>query len=141
MQTCAVVPAVQRDRLRECAELLSGEHDFRSFMGTRKGLTEDLVTRRHLDIELRPGATCVDAPHLQFWDIVFSSKGFLYRQVRRTVAVLVAVAQGRLSLEDVQHLLDVPSKDSWNPRAATAPPHGLYLQHVVYDPADLAEGE
>lgn len=60
-------------------------------------------------------------------------------QVRRTVAVLVAVAQEKITLEDVQYMLDVPSKNSWHPRAETVPPHGLYLVNVEYDSEDLLD--
>lgn len=60
-------------------------------------------------------------------------------QVRRTVGVLVGVAQGRLSLEDVQYLLDHPSERNWNSKATVAPPDGLFLLDVEYPPHVFAE--
>jgi tRNA U38,U39,U40 pseudouridine synthase TruA len=53
------------------------------------------------------------------------------------VGVLVAVAQGRVSLAQVRTMLETPSVDSWDPRAVTAPPHGLYLVDVAYHEQDL----
>lgn len=35
-------------------------------------------------------------------------------------------------------MFDKPSADSWNPKASTAPSHGLYLYDIGYDEADLA---
>ena len=68
-------------RLRECAALLSGEHDFRTFMGSRRGPQKELRTLRGLEIEISPGANAVDTPDIEFWNIHFRSQGFLFRQV------------------------------------------------------------
>lgn len=62
-------------------------------------------------------------------------------QVRRTVGVLVGVAQGRLSLQDVQHMLDHPSQRNWKTKAQVAPPDGLFLLDVEYPPHVFAEEE
>ena len=53
--------------------------------------------------------------------------------------MLVGVAQGRLSLEDVQHMLDHPSHQNWRPKAQVAPPEGLFLLEVEYPPHVFVE--
>lgn len=62
-------------------------------------------------------------------------------QVRRTVGVLVAVAQGRMSLSHIQYMLDEPSHENWVPLAQVAEPEGLYLLEVEYPPHVFIEGE
>lgn len=52
--------------------------------------------------------------------------------------MLVKVAENVLTYDDVKYMFDNPSSDSWNPRASTAPSHGLYLYDLGYDEEDLA---
>ena len=52
----------------------------------------------------------------------------MYKQVRRMVSVVLAVAQSRISLDEVHRLFEEPGY--WNSKAATAPPYGLYLVNV-----------
>jgi tRNA U38,U39,U40 pseudouridine synthase TruA len=51
--------------------------------------------------------------------------------------VLIAVAQRKLQVTDVQIMLNDPSPNSWTSAAAVAPAHGLYLIDVEYDLADI----
>lgn len=53
------------------------------------------------------------------------------------VGVSEAVALSKLTTRDVQIMLQVPSKHSWNTCVALAPPWGLYLQEVQYNHKDL----
>lgn len=62
-------------------------------------------------------------------------------QVRRTVGALVGVAHGRVSLQDIQHMLDEPSHKNWVCRAQVAYPDGLYLLEVEYPPHAFKERE
>lgn len=55
-----------------------------------------------------------------------------YPKVRRTVGALLAVGQGKVTSEEIQLMLRVPSHLSWNPRIVPAPSHGLYLWQVDY---------
>lgn len=52
--------------------------------------------------------------------------------------MLIKIAQGVISYDDVKYMFDNPSPNSWNPRVSTAPSHGLYLYDMGYDEADLA---
>lgn len=71
-----------------------------------------------------------------FYDLRVSGRSFLNRQVRRIVAVILAVAQERITLRDVYEMLTIPSKHTWSSRVDVAPPYGLYLCGVEYDDKD-----
>lgn len=71
-----------------------------------------------------------------YWDIRISGRSFLYRQVRRMVGVILAVAQNRLRQRDAYEMLTIPSMHSWCPQASAAPAFGLYLTRVEYDEQD-----
>lgn len=59
------------------------------------------------------------------------------QQVRRMVGALISVAAGHISIEDIQYMLENPSKHSWNNRINVVPPYGLYLVGVEYDPLEI----
>lgn len=52
-------------------------------------------------------------------------------QVRRMTGALVAVGQGRLSVSQIQELLEARDSLAF-PQNLTAPAHGLFLTHVQY---------
>lgn len=135
------------ERARECAQLFHGVHDFRTFMGAaQQGSERDhaffsLRSIDHISIEpttpscnplLRPTATSL----YNYWDINVTGRSFLYRQVRRMVGVILAVAQDRLSMRDAHEMLTIPSMNNWRPQASAAPAYGLYLVKVAYDERD-----
>jgi tRNA U38,U39,U40 pseudouridine synthase TruA len=53
------------------------------------------------------------------------------------VGALISVAAGHISIEEIRYMLENPSKHSWNNRITVAPPCGLYLVSVEYDPLDI----
>ncbi|KAH6932485.1 hypothetical protein HPB50_006299 [Hyalomma asiaticum] len=76
------------ERVHEAMELLSGEHDFRSFKGVSRSTAEEerSTVREVTDFRLRPAAPLdSDDPlyeNVQLWEFHIRSKSFLYRQVR-----------------------------------------------------------
>ncbi|XP_045120508.1 tRNA pseudouridine synthase-like 1 [Portunus trituberculatus] len=141
-----VRPPFDAERLESVCRLLEGVHDFASFANVQsKGSIPRETLREIKSITVTPGQPLLDPTldplysKLQFWDVTVHGKSFLYRQVRRTVGVLVGVAQRCLNLEDVQHLLDHPSQRNWNSKATVAPPDGLFLLDVEYPPHVFAE--
>ncbi|XP_024902288.1 tRNA pseudouridine synthase-like 1 isoform X3 [Pteropus alecto] len=78
------------------------------------------------------------AERLQFWTLEFESQSFLYRQVRRMTAILVAVGLGALTPTQVKVILE--SRDPLGRhQTRVAPAHGLFLKSVLYrDLEDLA---
>jgi tRNA U38,U39,U40 pseudouridine synthase TruA len=53
------------------------------------------------------------------------------------VGALISVAEGNISVEEIQYMLENPSKHSWNNKITVVPPYGLYLTQVEYDPLEL----
>lgn len=135
------------ERARQCARLFHGIHDFRTFMGAAQQNTDrdhaffPLRSISHISID---PATPTCHQHSQpqasatydYWDIRISGRSFLYRQVRRMVGVILAVAQNRLRQRDAYEMLTIPSMHSWCPQASAAPAFGLYLTRVDYDEQD-----
>jgi len=114
-----VWPAVDENMLHQSAGLFPGTHDFAAFGSptTPKGTTARTVTKtgwkRMPDGE---------------WQFEIQADAFLYRMVRRSVFVQVAVAQGRCSLEEVRNALLRQKKLL----SGLAPAHGLTLVEVKY---------
>lgn len=115
-----VWPAPDLERLRDCAELLAGRHDFAAF-GTPP----------------KPGSSTVRTLQMVNWStdgglgMQFEVVGdaFLYRMVRRLVAYQVAVGQDKLSLATLASLIEV---ETIPPAIPLAPPGGLCLEEVLY---------
>jgi len=118
-----VWPSFDGDVLRQNAGLFFGTHDFAA-IGSRttpKGTTVRTVTK----------AEWKKMPDGE-WQFEVQADAFLYRMVRRLVFVQVSVAQGKCSVEKVQHAL---SKQGVL-LAGLAPAHGLTLVEVKYGSRD-----
>jgi tRNA pseudouridine38-40 synthase len=118
-----VWPAVDEDALKRNASIFLGKHDFAAFGSrtTPKGTTMRTVTK----------AEWKKMPDGE-WQFEIMADAFLYRMVRRLVFVQVSVAQGKCSVEKVQHAL---SKQGVL-LAGLAPAHGLTLVEVKYGSRD-----
>lgn len=57
------------------------------------------------------------------------------------VAILLAVGQGKLSLDYVQQMFLDPTPNSWPSDLEKAPAHGLYLTDVCYNPKYSAKDD
>src|SRR5271169_172027 len=109
-------------KMRAAAKLFLGEHDFKSFAGTRSYEMESNVrTLARCDIK-KSGA------QLTF---IIEGDGFLYKMCRGIVGTLVQVGQGKIPLAKVQSIL--ASRDR-RVAGMTAPAHGLVLWKVFYQP-------
>jgi tRNA pseudouridine38-40 synthase len=108
------------DRMREAAALLRGRHDFAAYAASNGSEREDTVRDlRRLDLVRRASRV----------KIVFEADGFLYKMVRSLVGALVAVGEGKLSLDEVSALLAGARRTE---AVHTAPPQGLFLDRVFY---------
>lgn len=53
------------------------------------------------------------------------------------MAALVGVAQGKITLNDIKLMLEIPSPHSWCNQVKVVSAHGLYLCEVGYSKEDL----
>ena len=117
-------------RMREAAELLVGEHDFKSFCCVR---TQTETTVRHVyGLEISEQ----DAYGAKMFTIRITGNGFLYNMVRIIAGTLVQVGKGQLSADDVAQMLEAKDRTA---AGQTAPPQGLTLMNIEYVDGDDAE--
>lgn len=102
------------------AHLLKGKHDFRAFSALNGPPKEDTVRDlRRFDFIHRHRRVRIEA----------EADGFMYKMVRSLVGAVVAVGEGKLSLDGLAELLATGKR---TPRVHTAPPQGLFLSKVLY---------
>lgn len=103
----------------KAAEHFVGTHDFAGFMAANSSVSNTVRTIYSVNIE-----RCENNI-----DVKICGDGFLYNMVRIIVGTLVAVAEGKITSEDIPSIIE--SKDR-SRAGVTAPPHGLYLNRVTY---------
>ena len=104
--------------LKEALKVFEGEHDFDYF---RK---QGTVT--HTSIRTIYTTTYRKRGNYHF--IYFTSNGFLRAQIRMMVAVVMAYAQNKMTLNEIKQQLACQKKIS----TSLAPPEGLYLAKILY---------
>ena len=107
------------DKMRRAAEILKGEHDFRSFCGNPRMKKSAVRLVDSITIERRKDRII----------FTFHGTGFLQNMVRILVGTLLEVGRGRWEPEYVREILDGQDRRLAGP---TAPPEGLCLMKVDY---------
>ncbi|XP_039297085.1 tRNA pseudouridine synthase-like 1 [Nilaparvata lugens] len=119
--------------------LFDGTKDYASFMSNYRiaklRVEPPPTTVRRLDsVSLHPGRPLIPGyftdQYFDYWEVKVVGKSFLYKQVRRTVAVLIGVGQGKVNYKDVESLFLNPG--TWLDGLKSVPAYGLYLTDVVY---------
>ena len=117
--------ALDVDKMREAAQYLVGEHDFKSFCSIRTQV-EDTV-RRIYSITIKKNED-------DRIDIRISGNGFLYNMVRAMTGTVVYAAEGKIRPQDIGRILDSGNRTAAGP---TVPPGGLYMTHLWYDDGEV----
>ena len=106
--------------VKQAAEILTGTHDFRAFTSKRDGaLGSTTRTMRKLTIVNK-------GPEVA---IALCADGFLYKMCRGVIGTLVRVGQGRMTLAELEKLLENPASRT---PGMNAPADGLVLWQVGY---------
>ena len=109
------------EKLKNCLTHFKGKHNFKNF--TSKEEDEDDFVRNIFDIE-------VDTTSPRIINIIFKGDGFMRYMIRYIVGTAVECAKGKVSLEEVDDLIDSTRERhivSWK-----APANGLLLARVMY---------
>src|SRR5215470_7753333 len=113
-------------RMRDCARLFVGEHDWTAFCAAQS----DAESR------VRNVLSCVIDDHwsargrCHLIEISVSAEGFLRYMVRSIVGTLLAAGRGELDEHAIKRAIGEGDR---NLAGATAPAHGLTLRNVQYD--------
>lgn len=108
------------ERMREAAEALVGEHDFRSFSAANTSI-EDFVREIYAVRIERYG----EQIHL-----VITGNGFLYNMMRIIAGTLWEIGVGKRGPEEMTKIIAEQNRGA---AGRTAPPQGLYLEKVGYE--------
>ena len=124
------------DRLKECAEVFKGTHNFTNFTKrfqktTTRTIDDIKITKVDLeDYHKKQFPNLHDTLSPIFVDIYGES--FLWNMVRKMMRVFVDVAVGKMSLDDVHDLLN-PSEDAPRANIKVMEAEYLILMDIQYD--------
>jgi tRNA pseudouridine38-40 synthase len=107
--------------MHEAAQRLVGRHDFTTFRSSECQAASAIKTLDRLEVARDGENISVNA----------SARSFLHHQVRSMVGSLVWVGEGRWSADDLAAALASRDRKACGP---VAPPQGLYLVRVEYEP-------
>lgn len=114
------------ERMCSAAVRLIGTHDFRGFASSAEDRETTVRTIFRGDVSEQGGEI----------HIAVTGDGFLYNMVRNLVGTLVEIGRGHWSAERIDRILKTCDRRDAGP---TAPPDGLSMLRVYYDPADLPQ--
>ncbi|MBQ9086556.1 MAG: tRNA pseudouridine(38-40) synthase TruA [Clostridia bacterium] len=106
-------------RMNEAASHFRGTKDFASYMAADSKITDSVRTVYEAEVTRQGNVV----------EFRVSADGFLYHMVRILVGTLIAVAERKLSPEDIDGI--TASRDRGR-SGITAPAEGLFLNRVVY---------
>lgn len=123
-----VVIPLSLTAMRACADAIEGEHDFKGFEAS--GSAVKSTVRTVYSIELKAEGAAEDGTLSEGrLSVYVTGNGFLYNMVRIIAGTLVYAGQGKLSVEDVERVLETGDRTL---AGKTLPPHGLTLVSVGY---------
>lgn len=142
-------PTFDFEAVQEVLPYFIGKRDFRSFMGLNSTVRSEhcMFTVRKIEkAVLNRGESSSSVFNREkanstynYYDFIISGKSFIYRQVRRIVATLIALGQGKITKKDVYEMITIPGAHNWDNRIKVVPACGLYLCNVVYDKSEFEQ--
>jgi tRNA pseudouridine38-40 synthase len=108
--------------MHEAAQVLLGHHDFTTFRDSLCQAKSPMKTLDELSVAREGDRIRITA----------RARSFLHHQVRNMAGTLKLVGLGKWSAADLRAALDARDRRRGGP---TAPPEGLYLVAVTYEPA------
>lgn len=136
-----IVVPLDLKAMRECADKIEGEHDFKCFEATGSVIKNTVRTVYKIDIAINPFES-IDGvfEHIkngnlneQIYDctveISVTGNGFLYNMVRIIAGTLVYAGMGKLSAGDVENAILSGDRTL---AGKTLPAKGLHLIKVIY---------
>ena len=120
-RACHVPGSLDLESMTLAMPALLGRRDFRAFRDSGASSKTTIRTLKRI-------ALTVQDPLIT---LTFEGDGFLYHMVRILTGTLLAVAQGKLSPDQVSGLLSTGERKQ---AGMTMPPEGLCLETVLYEP-------
>ncbi|AHL21942.1 tRNA pseudouridine(38-40) synthase TruA [Thermococcus nautili] len=114
------------EKIRECAKLFEGTHDFSAFAKLEPG-RDPIREITRISIVPRHG----------YYVVEITGKSFLWEMVRRIVNALRFCGLGLLEQEDVRAML----AGTYRKKVPPAPPENLVLWHIEYPGVDFKTDE
>jgi tRNA pseudouridine38-40 synthase len=107
------------EKMRECAAVLVGTHDFQSFTTLKSKTKSTVRTVNFINIENNDGIIEIDV----------NGNGFLWNMVRIILGTLIEAGKGKLNPEDVKTILEAKKRADAGPMV---PAKALFLKDVEY---------
>lgn len=114
------------ERMRRCAEVMLGEHDWSAFSSLHTDVESHVRTLQRLEIGSEPLAEVQG----RLLTITAGAEGFVRYMVRGIVGALIAVGRGEVEIATVEEALRSGVRPD---RCVTVAAHGLTLLKVHYD--------
>ncbi len=128
--TWLVKQPLELKSMTEAAEVVIGKHDFSSFRGTGSGTKNPVREISSLSINrLERTDFMTISIEGDFVKIRIEADGFLRHMVRNIAGTLVEIGRGRIPADRIKEILKSCDRRLAGP---TAPPHGLFLERIVY---------
>ena len=113
--------ALDAKRMQQGADYLLGEHDFTSYRAVACQAKQPVRKIRHLQVTRQADRIIIE----------ISANAFLHHMVRNIAGVLMAIGSGEQEPIWAQQVLEARDRTAGG---VTAPPYGLYLAGVDYEP-------
>ncbi|CAI5448500.1 unnamed protein product [Caenorhabditis angaria] len=136
-----IPPGFSPEKLEKVGKLFEGEQIMGSFFKhtereKRKEPIQPNALKYIFHVGIYPGeAYSLENDVYDYYNVKIVAKSFVREQIRRMMSCLVNCAYDRMPVEKVKWLLKNPkSANFFDSGIPVAPPNGLFLTDVVYDP-------